>query len=249
MKITQRFSNTLNATIQNNTGLLALMDQSLIKPYMRKVILYFICFISFQNYAQLTPENEQVQNTSSFLEKTEFKVGYFGNILWNQGLNVGAEYLWKEKIKIKERRRGQKTITNQFLLNGSLGFTFNPSTETDTGIFTHYGLIWRRTNTKGKQFSVTLNPLGYYRSILPETYEVKNGEVDKVFLPGRSYYAPSMSIGFGKFRKDKKLSGRYFNINFMLRTPYNAGTSPSISLEYGYRFNFKKKKRDAKNNN
>ncbi|GAA4278640.1 hypothetical protein [Aquimarina mytili] len=216
---------------------------------MKKTFLCCICFISFQIHAQFTPEGKQVKDTLSFLERTEFKAGYFGNILWNQGLNVGAEYLWKEKIKIKERKRGgQKRISNQFLFNGSLGFTFNPSTTTDTGVFTHYGLIWRRTNTKGKQFSITLNPLGYYRSILPETYEVKNDRVERVFFPGRSYYAPSMSIGFGKFRKNKKLTGRYFNINLMLQTPYNAGTLPSVFLEYGYRFNFKKKKRDANNN-
>jgi hypothetical protein len=89
---------------------------------------------------------------------------------------------------------------------------------------------------------MSFNPLGYYRSFLPETYEVKGDEVTKVLFPGRSYYAPSFSIGLGKLRKGKKLTGRYFNINLMYRTPYNAGTLPSISFQYGYRFNIKKKK-------
>ena len=178
----------------------------------------------------------------SFLDRTEFKVSYSGNIFWNNGINLGAEYLLKENKKTKNRRRGQRTNTHEFLLNGTLGFTTNFSTKTDTGIFTNYGLTWRRTNKKGKQFSIAFNPVGYYRSFLPETYEVIGDNVEKVFLPGRGYYAPSISVGIGKQRKGKKLTGRFFNINLMLRTPYNAGTLPAINLEYGYRFNFKKKK-------
>lgn len=178
----------------------------------------------------------------SFLDRTEFKASYFGNIFWNNGINLGAEYLLKENKKTKYPKRGQRTNTHQFLLNGTLGFTTNFSTKTDTGVFTNYGVTWRRTNKKGKQFSIAVNPLGYYRSFLPETYEVNGDNVNKVSLPGRSYYAPSITVGIGKQRKGKKLTGRFFNVNLMLRTPYNATTLPAISFEYGYRFNFKKKK-------
>ncbi len=177
----------------------------------------------------------------SFLDRTEFKVSYSGNIFWNNGLNIGAEYLLQENKKTKNRKRGQRTNTHQFLLNGNLGFTTNFSSQTDTGIFTNYGLIWRRTNKKEKQFSIAVNPLGYYRSFLPETYEVNGDNVDKVFLPGRGYYAPSLSVGIGKQRRGKKLTGRFFNVNLLLRTPFNAGTLPAINFQYGYRFNFKKK--------
>lgn len=184
----------------------------------------------------------------SFLDRTEFKVSYSGNIFWNNGLNFGAEYLWIENKKTKNRKRGQRTNTHQFLLNGTLGVTTNFSSKTDTGIFTNYGVTWRRTNKKGKQFSIAFNPLGYYRSFLPETYKVTGDNVDKIFLPGRGYYAPSISVGIGKQRKGKKLTGRFFNVNLMLRTPYNAGTLPAINLQYGYRFNFKKKRKDAESN-
>ncbi|WP_108840547.1 hypothetical protein [Aquimarina sp. Aq78] len=204
---------------------------------MEKYILVILCLFVITSHAQ-----NKMESTTSFLDKTEFKIGYSGNIIWNNGLNFGAEYLWKEKVKIKERKRGQKRITHQFLFDGNLGITTNFATKTDTGVFTNYGLIWRRTNTKGKQISIALNPLGYYRSFLPETYEVKGDNVNKVFLPGRGYYAPSISIGLGKLRKGKKRSGSYFNLNLMLRTRYNATTLPSISLQYGYRFNFKKRK-------
>ena len=204
---------------------------------MRNYIFVFLWVSTLSLNAQ-----DKINDRASFLDRTEFKVGYSGNLIWNNGLNFGAEYLWKEHEKIKERTRGKRTNTHQFLLNGNLGFTTNFATKTDTGLFTNFGVTWRRTNKKGKQFSIELNPLGYYRSFLPETYEVKGDKVHKVFLPGRGYYAPSLSIGLGKLREGKKLTGRYFNVNLMLRTPYNAGTLPSISLQYGYRFNLKKKK-------
>lgn len=186
--------------------------------------------------------NAQDNATPTFLDGMEFKIGYSGTIFWNNGLAAGAEYTWREKVKIKDGKRGKRITTHQFLLNGNLGYTTNFSAKTDTGIFTNYGITWRRTNKKGKQYSIELNPLGYYRSFLPETYKVAGDNVEKVVLAGRGYYAPSLSIGFGKLRKGKKLTGRYFNVNVMLRTPFNAGTVPSVFLQYGYRFNFKKKK-------
>ncbi len=203
---------------------------------MNKCIFVFLLLLTLCINAQ------EQRTTLSFLDRTEFKIGYSGNVIWNNGLTFGAEYLWKEKVKIKDRKRGKRTNTHQFLFNSTLGFTTNFSSKTDTGLFTNFGLTWRRTNKKGKQFSIAFNPLGYYRSFLPETYEVKGNDVKKVFLPGRGYYAPSLSIGLGRLRKGKTLTGRYFNINFMLRTPYNTGTVPSVSLQYGFRFNFKKKK-------
>ncbi len=209
---------------------------------LRVLIPSMLLLWTFGTAQDLEPTRSTADlSNSTFLERTEFKVAYSGNIFWNNGLNFGAEYLLVENKKVKNRKRGQRTNTHEFLLNGTLGVTTNFSNQTDTGIFTNYGMMWRRTNKKNKQFSIAFNPLGYYRSFLPETYEVIGDNVEKVFLPGRGYYAPSVTVGIGKQRKGKKITGRYFNINLMLRTPYNAGTLPAIHLQYGYRFNFKKK--------
>jgi len=210
-------------------------------------LLLFTISISFFTVAhsQTIQKNDHKGSNTSYLDKTEFKVGYIGNVAFNNGLYFGSEYLWKERVKIKEKvdKKGrQKTITHQLLINGNLGFTTNITNKTDTGVFTNYGLIWRRTNTKGKQISIEFNPLGYYRSFLPDTYEVRGDNVSKTSLAGRNYYAPSLSIGIGELREGKKLPGVYFNINLMLRTPYNAGNLPSVFFQYGYRFNCKKKK-------
>jgi hypothetical protein len=173
---------------------------------------------------------------SSFRERTDFKVGYFGNISANQGINLGAEYLWKENVKTKERRGQEKTIKHQLLLNGSLGYSTNFATQTQNGIFAYSGFTFRRVNTKSRELSVELNPLGLYRSVLPTTYHVEGEDVTKVSFPGTSYYAPSVAIGIGRFRKETRRSGWYLNLQYTVLTNYNAATLHIRSLHFGRRF-------------
>ncbi len=205
---------------------------------MPKQLLFCLSLFAGTLYSQRAATVRDTLATP-FLERTEFRAGYFGNFYWNPGLALGAEYLLQQKTRTKEKKRRTKIITKQWLANGTLGFSWDPRAE--FGVFTNYGITWRRTNTKGKQLQVQVNPLGYYRSFLPDTYEVNGDDVRKVFLPGRSYYAPSISFGLGKRRDNKKLSGRYLNITYSIRTPYNADFLPAIAIEYGYRFKFKKK--------
>ncbi len=204
---------------------------------MKKYSIIFLLTYAINSQAQ-----QGRIDSSSFLDKTEFKVGYYGNLLWDNGLNLGAEYAWKEKKKVKETKKGQKTITHQFLVNGNLGYSTNFANKTDNGLHTYYGLIWRRTSPKRWQFQVELNPLGYYRSFLPETFKVDGGDVSKVRLPGRGYYTPTIAFGIGRLRNGKRRSGWYLNFNCAFRTNYNAGVLPTYSIQYGHRFNFKKKK-------
>jgi len=201
------------------------------KVYLAVILL----LLTVKLTAQDTPE------ASSFLERTDFKVGYFGNIFLNQGLNLGAEYFWKENIKVKERRKGQKTISRQLLLNGSLGYSTNFATETQNGIFAYSGLILRRVSAKSRALFVELNPLGVYRSVLPTTYEVVGDDVTSVSFSGRSYYAPSVAIGMGRFRKVEKRSGWYLNLQATVLTNYNAGLLPIFSLHFGRKFNLNNK--------
>ncbi len=198
--------------------------------------------IIFLLIAALSLQAQSQTDGSSFLNQTQFKVGYYGSLLFDNGLNLGAEYQWKEKEKVKEKKKGQKTIRQQLLFNGSLGYSTNFTLQTDNGLQTYYGLIWRRTNHKRRQINIELNPLGYYRSFLPEAFEVEGNEVSKVRFPGRSYYAPSISFGIGRLRKKKRNAGWYLNFNYSMRMPYNAGALPVFSIQYGHRFNFKNNK-------
>lgn len=200
-----------------------------------------VCTTIFLLFALASAKAQSLNGKSSFMERADFKIGYFGSLIWNNGLIIGAEYAWKEKIKIKERKRGQKTIIYQLLLNGSIGYTTNFSTKTEDGLITHYGVILRRVNPKGKLLNLEVNPLGYYRSSLPSTYKVNGNKVSKVRLPGRGYYAPSIALGIGKYRKGRTRTGWYLNLRYYVRTPINGGTYGMVALEYGHRFNFKNK--------
>lgn len=198
--------------------------------------------IIFLLIAALSLQAQSQTDSPTFLGQTVFKVGYYGSLLFDNGLNIGAEHVWKQKQKIKEKKKGQKTITHQLLFNGSIGYSTNFTNQTDNGLQTHYGLIWRRTGSKRWQFNLELNPLGYYRAFLPETYEVNGDEVSEVKFPGRSYYAPSVSFGIGKSGKGKRHAGWYLNLNYTSRMPYNAGALPVFTIQYGHRFNLKNNK-------
>lgn len=189
----------------------------------------------------LTAKLSAQDDNASFLARTDFKAGYFGDVFSNNGINLGAEYLLREKVKIKEKKKGQKTTRLQLLLNSSLGYSTNFATQTQNGIFAYSGLTLRRVNNKKRELSLEFNPLGIYRSVLPDTYEVSGDEVRKVTLPGRSYFAPSIAFGIGRFRRDTKRSGWYLNVQYTVLTDYNADALAIFSLHFGRKFNFNKK--------
>ena len=182
---------------------------------------------------------EETQDTvkSPILAKENFQYygAYFGNFIWNPGLklSVAAPLKTWEKEKEKKRAPFTKNITKEFLLNGEFGFYFDPRSH--VGVFSTYGFILRKTNEKKRQFTFKLNPIGVFRSFYPETYKVTEGQVEKVFLPGRSYYAGSLSLGTGKLRPGKKLSSSFLNLNLMILAPHNINVLPIIAVEYGFR--------------
>ncbi len=208
------------------------------KEYNKKRILLIglLVFITIS----LSAQNDEKQ---SLFNELDYGISYYGNNLWNPGLNFRAEYVFYEKIKtkVKQKKRGEKlkVRTHNFLLGGNVGFYWDPKSH--VGAFNYYGITYRKTATKGFQYRVGLSPLAYYRSFLPETYEVDdNGNVKKLFLPGRNYYAPVFTLGVGKQRKEKYLNSWFLNLNVMVLMPYNTNILPLLYIEYGYTFNLKK---------
>lgn len=196
---------------------------------MKKLILIIFALTTTSIFAQK-------ESISFFREKLNYYGAYSGNNIINPGLNLGANY--NLSIKAKQKKKKQKIITRQLNLDGNVGFYWDPLNH--CGIYTNYGISYIKTKTKGFQFYAGLNPLGYYRSFLPETYEVdENWEVEKVFLAGRSYYAPSFNLGIGHARPDKLLNAWYLKFKSIILTPYNGHSMPLFFIEYGYRFNLK----------
>ncbi len=195
---------------------------------MKKILFLFI----IQLYAGLL--FGQVRENTPF---PDFSMAYYGNNLWNPGLKFGTEYIWKERVKTKEKKKRTKTKTNRFVFNGDAGFYWDPMNY--TALFLYSGIRFRHINTQGFHYHFGASPVAYYRSFLTETYEVSSsGDVEKVPLPGRSYYAPTLTLGMGKYRKgERRLKGWFLDLDVMFLVPYNADFVPLLNLAYGYRFN------------
>lgn len=171
--------------------------------------------------------------------KLAFHLSYYGNNIWNPGIKTGFEYLLKTNKKYIIRKSGETEIKRikkgHYLLEGNLGFYWDPRSH--VGAFTYYGVSWRRTRPRGFRFKVGLSPLGYYRSFLPDTYEVDDaGNVTEVSFPGNNYYAPVVTLGIGKDRraKENRPVSWHLNINAMFLMPYNNAFVPLLHLELGF---------------
>jgi hypothetical protein len=168
-------------------------------------------------------------------DKLSRYAAYSGNNIIYPGLKVGMEYNLLSRLKQKEKHGLLKTKTHQIFADGNVGFYWNPNRH--VGVYTNYGLTYRKTFNKGFQYQMGLNPIGYYHAFLPETYEVtSNWEVVKKTLPGRDYFAPSFKIGVGGVKKGKCMKSWFVNVNSLLLLHYNGHCMPLFFLEYGYRF-------------
>ncbi len=79
-----------------------------------RLLIPFVILVLKVGVAQESKVVSSLKDISktSFIDRTEFKVTYSGNIFWNNGLNFGAEYLLKEYTKVKNRKRGQRSNTH-----------------------------------------------------------------------------------------------------------------------------------------
>lgn len=194
---------------------------------------FFACLLLVLS-VPLTAQN--AADAPSFVGSTDFKVGLSFDGFSNAGLFIGAEHYLLESIRTKEKRKGMKTVRRQLLVHGNLGYTTHFSTATQNGINAYSGFILRRVNNKSRELFIALNPLGVYRSVLTNTYEVVDESVSRISLPGRSYYAPSVAIGIGRFRKATKRSGWHLSLQANTFKNYNAEQLVFLSLHFGRRF-------------
>jgi len=192
-----------------------------------KFVLFLLLLLPIILSAQ--ENNEAVPKYES--QKTSFRIAYFGANIINPGLNFRVERIIREKIKTKKRKNG-KLKTKHILLNGNLGFFWNP--QTHVGLFTNYGFLFRRTSHKFFNTTLGINPLGYYRSFTTETYEVDIvGEVKKKILGGRDYFAPNLIFGIGR-KKEKREWFLMYHLFFI--NNYNLTLMTQLNLEFGYKF-------------
>lgn len=179
----------------------------------------------------------QAQVSSPFFSEWKVTASYFGNNLWNPGLQFSLEKVLTTKSIEKSKRDKIKIKHRQVYINGNIGFYYdNP---THLAVFNNYQVNLRRVREKGKYLTIGAGP-GIVRTFLPETYEVTdNGDVVKVKYPGRLYAAPVLSFGTGRLWKRNGTFPWTLKIQNFWWLNYNNGVLPQINIEYGYHFGYR----------
>lgn len=200
--------------------------------YLSAAIFTFAC-LPYNNFATAQSPGAATDPTPATLN-----ISYHGNNLWNPGLNAGIEQPWS--VILRDNRR-QKPLTIETYFNADLGYFRDYSRQTP--FFTHLGINKRRyrRDKGGFHYQFGFSPVGIYRSFLPETWEYTvNGTVEKVFLPGRWYYAPVVSLGMGKLHKGQPGTGWFVEMNITTLIPYNTYVMPLLNIKAGYRVPMKR---------
>ncbi len=206
---------------------------------MKKFAL--LCFVLFSFY----PVYTQNTDPATIFKSATYTFSYFGNNLVNPGIKSSVNFTLTEKTtdKTKTGRTGKsinKSITKQLLAGANIGFFWQP--ESHIGVFNFYELTYRRIKQSNNSFYQFGAGPGIYRSFYPETFEVdNNGNVTKTPLGGRTYFAPVVTFGSGKFKKAGFLNALTFTTNLMFLFDYNSGVVPLLNLEIDFCFDFKKK--------
>lgn len=201
---------------------------------MRIPFLFFLlCVLSLSAVAQRTPASREFS----------WHLGYLSNNAVYPGGNIGLEYGLFDWVKLKTKvvsgKGGQNyTKVHQLIAAANLGAVWHP--RTSVSILNNYTIEYRKTTKRKMQYQVGLGP-GYFRSILPNVYEVDDqGEVQSSFLAGRGYFAPMVFIGFGRYRTGaRKLQWWHLRIAQTSVVNYNAAVLPYLTAEV--RLGFHKK--------
>ena len=201
----------------------------------------FIIITLFSFYSAFS----QKADTSGIFDTRTFTFSYFGNNLLKPGIKIGTNITLMEKRVVKRKTKRNKTIVKstkrQLLAGANAGFFWHP--ESHIGAFNFYALTYRTINLKsGSYRKIGIGP-GIYRSFYPKTYKFDEttGQVNKIALGGRTYFAPVFIFGTGKFIKNSFFQSRTFTTNLMFLYDYNSGIVPLLNFEVGLCFDFKNK--------
>ena len=185
------------------------------------VILFIIILL-------ILPAFIKAQN--GFPHPWSLHAGYYGNNLWNPGLQVGAD---RQRVTM-DKSRNDHEFTVEKWFTGDLGYYLDPGSH--GACFIQVGTVRRKYKERMFYTQTGFNPLGIYRSILPETFLVTDGgPVEPVKFPGNWYYAPSVSWGVGQYYRKLPGTGWYAKLELMALLPYNTYVQFLINLNLGYR--------------
>lgn len=196
---------------------------------MHKITSLFLFHLLFslQTSAQKAPE----------WLKTQFAVGYYGNLATNPGLAARFEYGFYEKIKNKTKAKRGKSVmkykTNRLEIAPEIGFFYDRKSSFNT--FSHINLQYKRINHHHWLFVPSVG-FGGLISFIPNVYDAgSNFEFKKV--ASNAYWCPKIGLEVGRLSPTQKgVKGLYLSISSQFLVNYNGGTVPLPAIEIGRRF-------------
>ncbi len=163
--------------------------------------------------------------------KRSLDLAYFGNTIWNPGLSGGLEYT--KNLKQKSGRKDD-LLTLQNFYSVDLAFYTDPGSH--SALLFQAGLNRRMLREKGPDLHFGFSPVGLSRTFLPESYELNaDGEVVRVRLPGRLYFAPGLQLGTGNPLPGFPGADWFADINLTALMPYNTYVMFLVNLKLGLR--------------
>ena len=194
--------------------------------FMFRFSVVFLCIISQISIAQ-KPE----------FPESYLKVGYYGNLMFNPGLNANYEFTLIEKDKTRTKIRRKLNVVkykfNRLVLAPTVGFYVDPKSH--TAVFANASLLYRRINRKGRTLAVGPG-IGIYSSIVRNVYSFSNRTVSESGIEVTSYAAPPLRFEIGRFKKKKDYRGWYSAISVQAPLNYNATAVLLPAFEFGRTF-------------
>lgn len=170
---------------------------------------------------------------AQFKKLESVSISYYGEMITHPGLKVSADFNMKEWEKMNSTKKdSSKTIDKSFIISPALGFFYHRRYQ--TGLVFIPEVKFKRQNPRGRFFECGIG-LGYFRTFIPNSYEIKSsGEVNKV-VAGHNYFATNYFISFGKdLIVNKELPISYFiKPQFIYAVPNFPNGTGYFALEIG----------------
>lgn len=176
---------------------------------------------------------------AQFKNLESVSISYYGEMIIHPGVKICADYNLKEWDKTKiTKKDSSKTINKSLLISPAFGFFYHKRYQTGLSIIPE--CKYKKRNKKGGFYELGIG-LGYFRSFIPNTYEVNSsGEVNKT-IAGHNYFASNYFVSFGKDLSVKKnLPIAYFiKPQFIYTVPNFPSGTGYFALELGISYSLK----------
>ncbi|MFT5724747.1 MAG: hypothetical protein ACI9JN_001869 [Bacteroidia bacterium] len=165
----------------------------------------------------------------------DYRVAYSQYDLFHPGITIAKPFVWTNKTKEKDKKKGLKRIgkSNLFLPQ----FTYYNQIRTENNFSIGCELVRQRHRMKPANWKFETGVgLHYVRSFnAGKTFELQDGTFKRIRFAGQNYFAPSLSYSVGRdfFKKRPRPISTYIKPQVLLLMPYNAGVVPSIYLQLG----------------